>query len=157
MRGWRALRVSGHEDFKRLIWLEASVRGIKALGFEPSPQDLVLLQREREARLENRIEPKAQGARSAAAATEDKASGPSGRGRNAILAAVEALLVAQKVPEEQRVAVMAAATERLAQLRSQGVIPRLKVYDMAAPSHAVMTPAPETQRSHERAAPARLR
>jgi hypothetical protein len=156
VRGWRALRLSGHEDFKRLVWLEASVRGIKALGYEPGPQDLVLLQREREARLVNRIEPDAQGARSPATAGEEKASARRG-GRNAVLAAIEALLVAQKVPEKQRVAVMTAAAERLAELKSQGVTPRLKIYDKTAPSHAVMPPVPDVQRSHERAAPARPR
>jgi hypothetical protein len=56
-RSWRALRVSGNEDFKRMVWLEASVRGVKALGYEPSAADLQLLGKEREARLVNRIEP----------------------------------------------------------------------------------------------------
>ena len=36
-RNWKALRVSGNEDFKRLVWLEASVRGVKSLGYEPNP------------------------------------------------------------------------------------------------------------------------
>ena len=49
-RNWRALRVSGNEDFKRMVWLEASVRGVKTLGYEPNPGDLELLKREREAR-----------------------------------------------------------------------------------------------------------
>ena len=147
-RGWRALRVSGHEDFKRLIWLEASVRGIKALGYEPSSPDLELLQREREARLVNRIEP---------AAVEEKASGRSGGGRNTVLAAVEALLLAQNVPERQRVAVMEAAAERLAELKSQGVVPRVRIYDVAAPSHAATMSAPETQRTLDRSPPAPLR
>jgi Large polyvalent protein-associated domain 7 len=39
-RNWRALRVSGNEDFKRMVWLEASVRGVKTLGYEPNPGDL---------------------------------------------------------------------------------------------------------------------
>ena len=56
-RNWKALRVSGNEDFKRMVWLEASVRGVKTLGYEPNPGDLEVLKREREARLVNRIEP----------------------------------------------------------------------------------------------------
>ena len=56
-RNWRALRVSGNEDFKRMVWLEASVRGVKTLGYEPNPADLEVLKKEREARLVNRIEP----------------------------------------------------------------------------------------------------
>jgi len=55
-RNWKALRVSGNEDFKRMVWLEASVRGVKTLGYEPNPGDLEVLKREREARLVNRIE-----------------------------------------------------------------------------------------------------
>ncbi|MFN7197612.1 MAG: LPD7 domain-containing protein, partial [Hylemonella sp.] len=55
-RNWKALRVSGNEDFKRMVWLEASVRGVKTQGYEPNPADLEVLKREREARLVNRIE-----------------------------------------------------------------------------------------------------
>lgn len=160
-RGWRALRVSGHEDFKRLIWLEASVRGIKSLGYEPSPQDQVLLQRELEARLVNRIEPAAAAAATSGKATAramekatEKASVRGGGGRNTVLAAVEALLIAQKIPESQRVAVMAAAAERLAQLSSQGRVPRVKIYDKTATSRAFAMPAPGMQRGPERAPPA---
>ena len=156
VRGWRGLRVSGHEDFKRLVWLEASVRGIKTLGYDPSPQDLLLLKREREDRQVNRIEPHPESARSAAAAAPQVAPGPGG-GRNAVLAAVEALLVAQNVSKEQRDAVMAAAAERLAELKRQGVTPRLKIYDRAAPAHPIVTPLSEAHRSPERALPARQR
>ncbi|MEO8038207.1 MAG: LPD7 domain-containing protein [Betaproteobacteria bacterium] len=54
-RNWKALRFSGNEDFKRMVWLEASVPGVKTLGYEPNPGDLEALKREREARLVNRI------------------------------------------------------------------------------------------------------
>src|SRR5207344_2266954 len=67
-RNWRALRVSGNEDFKRMVWLEASVRGVKTIGYEPQPADLEVLKKEREARLVNRIEP-ARGDGPAAATT----------------------------------------------------------------------------------------
>ena len=33
-----------------MVWLEASVRGVKTLGYEPNPGDLEVLKREREAR-----------------------------------------------------------------------------------------------------------
>lgn len=152
-RGWRALRVSGHEDFKRQIWLEASVRGLKALGHEPSAQDLALLQREREARRVNRVEPAADAAHHTAAATGENASARGSGSRKTMLATIEAVLVAQRVPEAKRVAIMAAATERLAQLSSQGLVPRVKDYDNAAPSRAVATPAPEIQRTPEQSGP----
>ena len=158
-RNWRALRVSGNEDFKRMVWLEASVRGVKTLGYEPNPGDLEVLKKEREARLVNRIEPgrlgRGDGPR-AAATPADKASARGGGGRKAVLVAIEAVLVAKGVPEKQRAAVMAAATEKLAQRIREGQTPRVKVYDKAAPSQrpAVM-PTPEVQRTRERAAPVR--
>jgi hypothetical protein len=86
-RNWKALRVSGSEDFKRLVWLEATVRGVKTIGYEPSPTDLDLVKREREARALNRIELARGEASVGAAAPADKASGhgarqEGGAGRN---------------------------------------------------------------------------
>ncbi|UUX95383.1 LPD7 domain-containing protein [Aquabacterium sp. J223] len=156
-RNWKALRVSGNEDFKRMVWLEASVRGVKTLGYEPNPGDLEVLKREREARLVNRIEP-ARDARAVSASPTDKASARGGGGRKAVLAAIEAVLVAKMVPEKQRAAVMAAATEKLAQRIRDGQTPKVKVYDKAAPSQRpVVMPTPEMQRTRDRAAPAPVR
>jgi hypothetical protein len=158
-RNWRALRVSGNEDFKRMVWLEASVRGVKTLGYEPNPGDLEVLKKEREARLVNRIEPDRLGrgdGLGAAAIPTEKASARGGGGRKAVLVAIEAVLVAKGVPEKQRAAVLAAATEKLAQRIREGQAPKVKVYDKAAPSQrpAVM-PTPEVQRTREPAAPVR--
>ena len=155
-RNWRALRVSGNEDFKRMVWLEASVRGVKTLGYEPNPADLEVLKREREARLVNRIEPARLDASTAAATPAEKASARGGGGRKAVLAAIEAVLVAKRVPEKQREAVMAAATEKLAQRLREGQSLKVKVYDKAAPSQRpVVVPTPDVQRNRERAAPVR--
>ena len=158
-RNWRALRVSGNQDFKRMVWLEASVRGVKTLGYEPNPGDLEVLKKEREARLVNRIEPDRLGrgdGPGAATTPGDKASARGGGGRKAVLVAIEAVLVAKGVPAKQREAVMAAATEKLAQRIRDGQAPRVKVYDKAAPSQRpVVMPTPEVQRTRERAAPVR--
>ena len=115
-----------------------------------------VLKREREARLVNRIEPARGDSPGTAATPADKASARGGGGRKAVLAAIEAVLVAKRVPEKQREAVMAAATEKLAQRIRDGQAPKVKVYDKAAPSQrpAVM-PTPEVQRTRERAAPVR--
>lgn len=157
-RNWRSLRVSGNEDFRRMVWLEASVRGVKTLGYEPNPADLEVLKKERESRLVNRIEPARDetSEKAAGAATMEKGSARGSGGRKTVLAAIEAVLVAKRVPEKQREAVMAAATEKLAQRLRDGQVPKVKVYDRAAPSQrpAVM-PVPEVQRTHERAAPVR--
>ena len=157
-RNWRSLRVSGNEDFRRMVWLEASVRGVKALGYEPNPADLEVLKRERESRSVNRIEPARDAAGDKAAGTTptEKGSARGSGGRKAVLAAIEAVLVAKRVPEKQREAVMAAATEKLAQRLRDGQAPKVKVYDKAAPSQRpVVVPMPEVQRTRERAAPAR--
>ena len=155
-RNWRALRVSGNEDFKRMVWLEASARGVKTIGYEPNPADLDVLKKEREARLVNRIEPARGDGPAAAASPAEKASARGGGGRKAVLAAIEAVLVAKGVPEKQREAVMVAATEKLAQRMREGQSIKVKVYDKAAPSQRpVVMPTPEAQRTRERAAPVR--
>lgn len=154
-RGWRALRVSGNEEFKRLVWLEATMRGVKTVGYEPSLPDLDLVKREREARAVNRIEPAQGDTAAAATAAADKASGRGG-GRKAVLAAIEAILVAKRVPPARREAVMTAASQQLAQRISRGEQVKVRVYDKAAPSQRpVVMPKPEQQRSRERPAPAR--
>jgi len=157
-RNWKALRVSGNDAFKRLVWLEASVRGVRTLGYEPNPGDLEVLKREREARLVNHIEPARDAGAGVAASPAEKASARGSGGRKAVLAAIEAVLVARRVPDKQREAVMAAATEKLAQRLRDGHAPKVKVYDKAAPSQRpVVMPVPEMQRSRDRAAPTPVR
>ena len=153
-RNWQSLRVTGSEDFKRLVWLEAAARGVKTLGYEPNPADLERLKVEREARQINRIEP----TRDASTQGIVKASGRGGGGRKTVLAAIEAILVANRVPEKRREAIMVAAAEKLAQRIRNGQEPKVKVYDMAAPSQrTVAVPTPERQRSRDRAMPAPAR
>ena len=131
-RNWSALRVTGHEDFKRLVWLEASVRGVKAIGYEPNAADLDVLRREREARQVNRIEMVSS---AAAPAASEKSSARGGGGRKAVLAAIEAVLVAKGVSQAHREAVIAAASEKLAERIRKGQTLKVKVYDQKAPSH----------------------
>jgi hypothetical protein len=154
-RGWRALRVSGNEEFKRLVWLEATVRGVKTVGYEPSPTDVALVKRERESRAVNHIEPAHGTAAAAATTATDKASGRGG-GRKAVLAAIEAILVAKRVPPARREAVMTAASQQLAQRISRGDQVKVRVYDKSAPSQRpVVVPKTDRQPSRERQAPAR--
>jgi len=148
-RHWRGLRISGHEDFRRMVWLEASAREIRTTGYEPTAADLELLKREREARQINRIE---------RATPSDDAPSPKGRGggRKAVLVAIEAVLVAKQVPEARRAAVLEAASNQLAQREQQGHVHRVKVYDSSAPSRRqAPTLTTEPQRTRERAAPVR--
>lgn len=155
-RNWHSLRVSGNEDFKRLVWLEAAARGVKTLGYEPNPADLERLKVERELRQVNRIEPGRGANTNQGASSGDKPAGRGSGGRKAVLAAVEAILVAKRVPEKQRLAIMAAATEKLAQRIRDGQTLKVKVYDKNAPSQRpFVAPKQEQQRTRERAAPVR--
>lgn len=157
-RSWKGLRVSGSEDFRRLVWLEASVRGVKAIGYEPNPADLDVLRREQQARQSNRIEPTPGPSAGAGAGSAEKSSVRGGGGRKAVVAAIEAILVAKRVPEAQRNAVLAAATEKLAQRTRAGQETKVKVYDKAAqPQRAPVIPTPEQSRSRDRTAPSHAR
>lgn len=157
-RNWKSLRVAGSEDFRRMVWLEASVRGVQAIGYEPNPGDLDVLKREREARMTNRVEPARDGAEASATKGGDKASVRGGGGRKAVVAAIDAVLVAKRIPDAQRKDILAAATEKLAQRSRAGVAPQVKVYDPAAQTHrkAAVAP-PEAGRVRERTAPAPAR
>lgn len=157
-RNWRSLRISGNEDFKRLVWLEAAARGVKTLGYEPNPADLERLKAEREARQINRIEPTRDTSSTHGSAASDKPTGRGSGGRKTVLAAIEAILVANRVPEKRREAIMVAAAEKLAERIRNGQAPKVKVYDKAAPSQRTVTvPTLERQRSRDRAMPAPAR
>ena len=159
-RNWQALRVSGNEDFKRMVWLEASLRGVKALGYEPQLADQELMKRERDARAVNRIEParaaEQVSALESAAGDPAKQSARGSGGRKAVLAALEAVLVSKGVPARQREAVMTAAAENLARRLRDGEVHMVKVFDKNAQSQRVpVVPTREVQRAQERPAPTR--
>ncbi|ODS62158.1 MAG: hypothetical protein ABS38_11200 [Acidovorax sp. SCN 68-22] len=155
-RNWRSLRVTGSEDFRRLVWLEAAARGVKTLGYEPNPADQERLKVERELRQINRIEPHRDASTPTAATNADKPSGRGSGGRKTVLDAIEAILVANRVPEKRREAVMVAAAEKLAQRIRDGQNPKVRIYDKNAPSQRpVVATQQDPQRSRERAAPAR--
>jgi hypothetical protein len=156
-RNWKGLRVSGSEDFRRLVWLEASVRGVKAIGYEPNPADLDVLRREQQARQTNRIEP-TQAESPPPASSTDKPSARGSGGRKTVVAAIEAILVAKGVPEAKRAAVLEAANEKLAQRLRSGITPKVKVYDKTAePQRTPTMPVPEQARARDRAAPSHAR
>jgi len=144
-RGWQGLRLSGSEDFKRHAWVEASLRGIKSLGYEAQLADMELLRRERDARMRNQIAPAPGGDRASsqeACATArrgspaESATKASVRGgsRKTVLAALEAVLLAQGVPAKRREAVMAAAEDRLTARLVAGEVVKVRTPDPAAPT-----------------------
>ncbi|HET9239196.1 MAG TPA: LPD7 domain-containing protein [Oligoflexus sp.] len=54
-KGWKTISVSGHPDFKRQVWMEATLRGIDVRGFKPTEQDLELLEGRRDRTFQNSI------------------------------------------------------------------------------------------------------
>lgn len=156
-RNWQGVRVSGSEDFRRMVWLEASVRGVRAVGYEPSLGDLDALKRERDSRQTNRIEPAPEARLNGAPTATEKVSGRGG-GRKAVVAAIDAVLTSRNVPEAKRAAVLVAVTEKLAQRVRSGPAPKVKVFDLAArPQRTTPVVNPEPARTPERPAPAHAR
>lgn len=155
-RNWQSLRVTGNEDFRRMVWLEAAARGVKTLGYEPNLADMERLKVERELRQTNRIEPTREAGAAHGNGTADKPAGRGSGGRKTVLAAIEAILVANRVPEKRCEAIMAAAEQKLAQRIREGQISKVKLYDKNAPSQRpAVAPQQEPQRNRERATPAR--
>jgi hypothetical protein len=49
LRGWEDIKVKGSEEFRRQVWMEASLQGMHVKGYKPSEADKALLEkRERE-------------------------------------------------------------------------------------------------------------
>lgn len=147
-RDWKALSISGHEEFRRMVWFEASLRGVRTIGYEPLPSDTAWLRAERENRQVNRIEP---AVTAAGSANTGKTSARGSGSRKTVLAAIEAVLVAQRVPEKRREAIMSAAADNLAKRLASGEVHKVKVYDKGAPRVlANDRPPPERQRARDR-------
>jgi len=60
-KGWKTIKVSGHPDFQREVWMEASLRGLEVRGFKPSEQDIKTLDGRREHTMKNIVEQDATG------------------------------------------------------------------------------------------------
>lgn len=55
-KGWGKIKVAGHEDFKREVWLQATLKGIEVTGYKPKEVDYVRLQELQSARAKNSVE-----------------------------------------------------------------------------------------------------
>lgn len=49
-RGWKAINLTGTDEFRRAMWTEASLRGIEARGYSPTPEDKARLSALQESR-----------------------------------------------------------------------------------------------------------
>jgi len=55
-KGWKTITVSGHPDFRREVWMQASLQGIEVRGYKPQERDLRLLEEQRERQMKNSAE-----------------------------------------------------------------------------------------------------
>ncbi|WP_281661197.1 LPD7 domain-containing protein [Microvirgula aerodenitrificans] len=55
-KGWKTIKVSGHPEFQREVWMEANLRGISVRGYKPTEQDLKQLEAKRERAMHNSVE-----------------------------------------------------------------------------------------------------
>lgn len=158
-KGWKTIRVSGHPDFQREVWMEANLRGIEVRGFKPQEKDLKELEARRDLRSKNVVEHEATQTRQDAQKGRQGAQQDAGKAQAApqpekapersdkakVVAAVAAEVLAEKVKDpKQRDAIMKAINERLEQREKAGKVPSVPVYDKAAPT---------TQQQPERSRP----
>jgi putative DNA primase/helicase len=55
-KGWKTIKVSGHPDFVREVWMEASLRGLAVRGYKPTEQDLAQMEARRDHAMRNKVE-----------------------------------------------------------------------------------------------------
>lgn len=55
-KGWKTIKVSGHPEFQREVWMEARLRGLEVRGYKPTEQDLKELDTKRDHSMRNSIE-----------------------------------------------------------------------------------------------------
>ena len=138
-KGWKTIRVSGHPDFQREVWMEANLRGIEVRGFKTQEKDLKELEARRDLRSKNIVEQEAtqtrQDAQKGRQAAPQPEKAPERSDKAKVVAAVAAEVLAEKVKDpKQRDAIMKAINEKLEQREKAGKVPSVPVYDKAAPT-----------------------
>ena len=135
-KGWEAIRVHGDDSYCRQVWLEASLRDFKVIGFEPSAEDRAMLDRDRQARQRNQIELPLDVPR-AVKAEHSGANPAQSNARNQVLAVLRSALSEQKVDARTTDEVLRAAALRMDKLEAAGrPLPQVRVYDPHAPRQA---------------------
>ncbi len=55
-KGWKSIKVKGHPDFRREVWLAASMQGLEVRGYKPTEQDLFNLGQYQQRTMQNSVE-----------------------------------------------------------------------------------------------------
>ncbi len=120
-RGWSELKVRGSDSFRREVWLEASMRGMKVNGYKPRDEDRALLEKRIKERSTNEITADRMADRAATSAgtttkeqvVEDDSRTPAQRRADAIRSK-EPLELAQNTPDLVRAAAHIKIAEKVA-------------------------------------------
>lgn len=162
-KGWRTVQLKGTEPFRAAAWMEASVRGLKSVGYEPTRADLVRLQERIKDQQVNRVElgQEPDAARQPPAQQQVRQpvkprdlSEADRYSRAQALGVLEAYLKSQNTPPEKMATLMARGGEWLDKQAALGKgYPTAQVYDMNAQRQRQVHIQPQ----REQAAPSRAR
>ncbi|WP_029002321.1 LPD7 domain-containing protein [Azohydromonas australica] len=149
-KGWREIQVAGTLEFQRATWMEGNLRGIHVQGYSPSRQDEERLKAAREqlapqrqpAQQQPASEKPANTVEPAKAAQPEQAAagGGSKTTREQFLNMARSVMKDQGYPKDEIDKTVAVMAKRVDGMLARGEpLPKIQVYDKAAPSRA---PAP---------------
>ncbi|WP_028998978.1 LPD7 domain-containing protein [Azohydromonas australica] len=155
-KGWREIQVAGTLEFQRATWMEGNLRGIHVAGYTPSRQDEERLKAAREQLAQQRQPAQQQPAPEKPANTVEPAkaaqpakqpeqaattaAGGSTTTREQFLNMARSVMKDQGYPKDEIDKTVAVMAKRVDGMLARGEpLPKIQVYDKAAPSRA---PAP---------------
>jgi hypothetical protein len=142
-KGWTTVHLNGTDEFRREAWLQASQRGLKPSGYEPTTQDqqrLAELQQRHPQQGRNAADP---------GSPQAGAQSPQDQQRQQLLDVIKASMRAGNVPPEAQATVLAEANKHMDWVQSRGEsLPRVRVKDHTAPSQK-QQPMPNRADQHQ--------
>ncbi|RFB76678.1 LPD7 domain-containing protein [Methylovirgula sp. 4M-Z18] len=140
-KGWQAIEVKGTKDFRRDVWMQASLKGMPVRGYEPTEKDKAALAREVARSSENQI-------REDRAVSRDQSI----EDRFTVAKDVMELYLETRVPNAaDRDTIRAAFLTALDAKRKEGKVPEIKMFDPKAPKEQDRSVrAPEQRQEQER-------
>lgn len=144
---WDAIKVKGHPDFKREVWMAASLRGIEVQGYTPTKEEVKQLEEKRANSMQNSVEKDTSRTQSKDAQQTAELSP-----RAKVAEAVAHALIESKVPQANRQALQEAITNRLTERMQTNTVPQVAMYDKgaAARGHQQERTAPVVERDTDR-------
>ncbi|MDR0564691.1 MAG: hypothetical protein LBG78_07150 [Azoarcus sp.] len=120
-RGWKSIKVNGQQDFRRQVWLEASLKNISVRGYTPTEQDKARLASVRERQMRNSVE----------------ATAPKAAQRQQVGMAVADKIMTAKIKDASvREQALSKINGGLQARAEKGTVPAIPIYDKNAPPGA---------------------